>query len=215
MQLVVTGNILFPVVLGIDFLQTYGGIISFPTNQLYLTTSSPKPADQPLNTNRIYNTYTQSIHAPTSYHPHPRITVPPKHSYHVINTAPITIPARTNTIMTIPCTLPRSGNYLFEPSAQNFADHPVYCTPVIINDANNNLLVHFINHSDRDVVVPKHTYVGAMERVQESDENNLSANATPEPVSQNALFECPPTVTCCPANANRCIPCFKKTGIWR
>ena len=124
-QLVVTGNILFPVVLGIDFLRTYGGIISFPTNQLYLTTSSPKPADQPLNTNRIYNTYTQSIHAPTSYHPHPRITVPPKHSYHVINTAPVTIPARTNTIMTIPCTLPRSGNYLFEPSAQNFADHPL------------------------------------------------------------------------------------------
>ena len=37
-QLFVTRNILFPVVLGIDFLQTYGGIISFRTNQLYLTT---------------------------------------------------------------------------------------------------------------------------------------------------------------------------------
>ena len=39
-QLVVTRNILFPVVLGIDFLRTHGGIISFPTNQLYLTNSS-------------------------------------------------------------------------------------------------------------------------------------------------------------------------------
>ena len=73
----VTRNILFPVVLGIDFLQTHGGIISFPTNQLYLTTTCPKPADQPINTNRIYNTYTPPIHAPTPYHPHPRITVPP------------------------------------------------------------------------------------------------------------------------------------------
>ena len=63
-QLVVTRNILFPEILGIDFLQIHGGIISFPTNQLYLTTSSPKPADQPINANRIYNTYTPPIHAP-------------------------------------------------------------------------------------------------------------------------------------------------------
>ena len=33
-QLVVTRNVLFPVVLGIDFLQTHGGIMNFPTNQL-------------------------------------------------------------------------------------------------------------------------------------------------------------------------------------
>ena len=63
-QLAVTRNILFPEILGIDFLQIHGGIISFPTNQLYLTTSSPKPADQPINANRIYNTYTPPIHAP-------------------------------------------------------------------------------------------------------------------------------------------------------
>ena len=55
-QLVVTRNILFPVVLGIDFLQLHGGIISFPTNQLYLTKSSPKPTDEPINTNRIRST---------------------------------------------------------------------------------------------------------------------------------------------------------------
>ena len=189
-QLVVTRNILFPVALGIDFLQTRGGIISFPTNQLYPTTSSPTPADQPINTNRIYNMYTPPIHAPTPYHSHPSITVPPNHPYHVINTAPVTIPARRNTIMTIPYTLPCSRNYLFESSAQNFADHPVHCTPVIINAANDNLPVHFINHSDRDVVVPKHTYVEAMEKVQESDRDNLSTNATREPVSQHALSEC-------------------------
>ena len=94
--------------------------------------------------------------------------------------------------MTIPCTLPHSGNYLFEPSAQNFADHPVHCTPVIISAANDHLLVHFINinHSDRDVVVPKHTYVGAMEKVQESNRDNLSTNANTESVSQHALSEC-------------------------
>ena len=110
-QLAVTRNILFPVVLGIDFLQTHGGIISFPTNQLYLTTSAPTPADQPINTNHIYNTYTPPIHAPTQYHSHLHVTVTPNHPYHVINTAPVIIPARTNTIMTLPCTLPRSGNY--------------------------------------------------------------------------------------------------------
>ena len=92
--------------------------------------------------------------------------------------------------MIIPCTLPCFGNYLFEPSAQNFADHPVHCTPVIINAANDNLPVHFISHCDRDVVVPKHTYVGAMEKVQESDRDNLSASATPESVSQHALSQC-------------------------
>ena len=62
-QLFVTRNILLPVVLGIDFLQTHGRIISFPNKQLYLTTSSSKLADKPINTNRIYNhPYTPPYH---------------------------------------------------------------------------------------------------------------------------------------------------------
>ena len=212
-QLVITRNILFPVVLGIDFLQTHGGIINFPTSQLYLTTSSPTPVDQSINAKSIYNTYTPPIHAPTSYHPHPRITVPSNHPYHVINTAPVTISARTNTILTIPFTLPRSGNYLSELSAQSFADHPVHCTPVTINAANDNLPVHFINHSDRDVVVPKHNYVGAMEKVQ--DQTKITYLPM---LPQNQLFNTHypnvlPTVTYYPANANRCIPSFKKTQV--
>ena len=82
-QLVVTRNIPFPVVLGIDFLQKHGGIISFPTNQLYLTNSSPKPANQHINANRIYNTYAPPMYAPKRYHPHSRMAAPPK-PYHVI-----------------------------------------------------------------------------------------------------------------------------------
>ena len=93
-------------------------------------------------------------------------------------------------MLTNPCTFPCSGNSLFELSKQHFADQPVESTPVIINAENDNLPVHFINHSGRDVVVPKHTYVGAMEKVQESDQDNISTNATPEPVSQHALSEC-------------------------
>ena len=212
-QLVLTINILFPVVLGIDFLQTHGGIISSTTNHLYLTTSSPTPTDHPINTNHIYNAYTPPIHAPTPYHPHPHITLPPNHPYHVINTAPVIIPARTNTIMTIPCTLPRSRNYLFEPLAQNFADHPVHCTPVIINAANDNLPVHFISQCDRDVVVPKHTYFGAMEKVQESNRDNLSTNATLEQLVNMHYLNVWPTETCYPANANPCIPYFKKIEV--
>ena len=189
-QLVVTRNILFLVVLGINFLQTHGGIISFPTNQLYLPTSSPTPADQLINANHIHHAFTPLIHATAPYHSHPYITVPPTHPYHVINTAPVIIPARANTIMTNPCTLPHSGNSLFELLKQHFDDQPVESTPVIINAEDDNLPVHFINHSDRDVVEPKHIYVEAMEKVQESDRDNLSTNATPEPVSQHALSEC-------------------------
>ena len=80
-------------------------------------------------------------------------------------------------MMTNPCTLPHSGNSLFELPKQHFADQPVESTPVIINTANDNLPVHFINHSDHDVVVPKHTGVEAMEKVQESGRDNFSTNA--------------------------------------
>ena len=61
-QLVLIRNILFPVVLGIDFLRTHGGVISFPTNQLYLTNPSPKPANSSINTNHMHNTQTTHAH---------------------------------------------------------------------------------------------------------------------------------------------------------
>ena len=189
-QLVVTRNILFPVVLGIDFLQTHGGIMNFPTNQLYLTNPSPKPTDPPINANHIHNTYTPPIHTPNTYHSSSRLTVHPNPSYHVVNAAPVSIPTRTNTIMTIPCTLPRSKNYLFEPSAQSFAHQPVEFKPARINAENDNLPVHFINHSNHEVVTPTHSYVRAMEKVQESNQDTLSTKTSPEPVSQHALSKC-------------------------
>ena len=105
-------------------------------------------------------------------------------------------------MMTNPCTFPRSRNSLFELPKQHFADQPVESAPVIIHAENYNLPVHFINHSDRDVVVPKHTYVGAMEKVQESGGDNLSTIATLEPVSQHALSECLAHSACCSANGN-------------
>ena len=92
--------------------------------------------------------------------------------------------------MTIPCTLPRSSNYLFELSQQHFVDHPLQYTPVIINAENDNLPVHFINHSNHEIVITKHSYVGAMEKVQESDQDIVRTNNSPEPVSQHTLSEC-------------------------
>ena len=168
-QLFVTRNILFPEVLGIDFLQTHGGIVSFPTNQLYLTDFSPKPTDPPINTSHIQNTYTSPIHTPNTYHSCKRITVHPNSPYHIINTEPVFMPARVNTMITISCTLPRSRNPLFELLKQHFADQQVESTPVIINAENDNLPVHFINHSEGDIVLPKYSYVGPMEEVQESN----------------------------------------------
>ena len=122
MQLVVTKNILLPVVLGIDFLQTHVGVISFPTNQLYLTNPSPKPNDSPINTNHTHNTHTPPMHTRSTYHPNPRtfvhsnqpyhiiitepVTIPPRRNAIMIITEPVTIPPRRNTIMTIPCDLP-------------------------------------------------------------------------------------------------------------
>ena len=145
----------------------------------------------PINADHIHNTYTPTIHMPNTYHSSSRLTVHTNQPNHKINTEPVTIPARVNTIMTNPCTFPRSANSLFEPLKQHFADQPVGSTPVIINADNDNLPIHFINHSDCDFVVPKHTYVGANEKVQESDRDNLSTNATtPEPVSQHTLSEC-------------------------
>ena len=61
MQLVVTRNIPFPVALGIDFLQTNGRVISFPTNQLYLAKLSPQPTDPPINTHPAYDTNTPAM----------------------------------------------------------------------------------------------------------------------------------------------------------
>ena len=190
MQLVVTKNILFPIVLGTDFLQTHNGIISFLTNQLYLTNFSPKPTASPINVNLMYNTYAPPMHILTPCHPHSHITVSSDQPYHIINTAPVTMPSRTNTIMTIPCTLPRSGNYLFQPSQQHFVDQPVQYTSVIINAEYNNLPVHFINHSDHEVIIPKDSYAEAMEEVQESDQDISHTNTSAKPVSQHTLSKC-------------------------
>ena len=104
-------------------------------------------------------------------------------------------------MMTNPCTLPCSGNSLFELSKQHFADQPVESTTVIINAENDNLPGH-LNHSDRDVVVSNHTYVGTMEKVQESHQDNLSTNATQNELVNTHYPNFLPTVTCCPANAN-------------
>ena len=144
----------------------------------------------PINADHIYNTCTPPIHTTNTYHSSSGLLVHTNPSYYKVYTEPVPIPARVNTMMTNPCTLPRYRNSLFEPSKQHFADQPVESAPVIINAENDNLPAHFINHSDRDVVAPKHTYVGTLEKVQESGRDNLSTNATPEPVSQHALSGC-------------------------
>ena len=92
--------------------------------------------------------------------------------------------------MTIPCVFPCSRNYLFEPSSQRFFKQPVHFTPVIINAENGNLTVYFINHSDQEIIIPKHSYVASMEKVQESDQDVYHIDASPEPVNKCALSEC-------------------------
>ena len=78
--------------------------------------------------------------------------------------------------MTITCTLPHSGKYLYEPSAQHFVDQPVHCTALIILEMTNYPSTLFI--------------IVTMEKVQESDRGTLTTNTSPKPVSQHALSEC-------------------------
>ena len=108
----------------------------------------------PINADHIHNTYTPSIHTPNTYLSSSHLTVHTNQPNHKINTKPIIIPARVNTMMTNPCILPRSRNSLFKLPKQHFADQPVEFKSVIINAENYNLPVHFINHSDRDIVYP-------------------------------------------------------------
>lgn len=132
--------------MGINFLQKYGGVISLPTSQLYLTETS------------------RQANAPIA----------------------LTMLAKASTIMTIPCMLPCSRNYL------NPLDSWItsWIHPVVNNAENKNLPVHFMNHSDQDVVIPKHSYVVAMENVQEWNQNIYLSDTSPEPVNQCTLSKC-------------------------
>ena len=160
-QLIVTRNILFTVVLGIGFLKTHGGVISFSTNQLYLTNPSPKPNESPISTN---NPYTPPMHTPNTYHPHSRTCVQPNQPCHIINIGPVTIPPRTNTIMTIPCALPRSIS--------------VHYTPVIINALKITTYQCILSTTVTKRLLSPCSYVGAMEKVQESDQDMYHADTS-------------------------------------
>ena len=157
----------------------YRHMVELSVFQLINYTSPTPLLNQP---NHPYTPTTHTTHAHTQHIPHIHTSAPPNQSCHIIDICnkplhiiigiynePLTIPPRENTIMTIPCVFPCSRNYLFEPSSQHFFKQPVHFTPVIINAENGNLPVYFINHNDQEVIIPKHSYVGSMEKVQESD----------------------------------------------
>lgn len=104
--------------------------------------------------NQQYTPITHTTHSHTQHMPHTLTSVQPNQPYHIIHNEPVTIPPRANTIMTIPSALPHSADYLFEPARQHFVKQPVHYTPIIINAANYNVPVHFINHNDQEVVIP-------------------------------------------------------------
>ena len=141
-------------------------------------------------TNHMHKTYTSPTHTSNTYLQQLRISVHPNRSYPIISTEPVTIPARTNTIMTTRFALPHSKNSLFESSQEHFVDQPVQCTPAIVNAENGNLPVHFINHSDHEDFIPKESYVEAMKEVEELDQDISHTNSFPEPASQHTLSKC-------------------------
>lgn len=50
--------------------------------------------------------------------------------------------------------------------------------------------MHIINHSDQEFVIPKRSFVGAMEKVHVSDQDTNLADTPREPVNQYTLSEC-------------------------
>ena len=159
----------------------------------------------------MHHTHTPLMHTHNTYLPHSRISIHPNRRSPIISTESVAIPARTNTIMTTPCALPHSKNCLFKPLQQHFVDQQVQYTPVMINAENDNLSVHFINHSNHEVVIPKDSYVEVMEEVQESEQDISHTNTSPKPVSKHTLSNCLAQSDLCPTNINHCIMFFRKT----
>ena len=60
--------------------------------------------------------------------------------------------------------------------------------PLGINAENKNLPVHFMNHSDQEVVIHKHSYVVTMENDQEWNHNIYLSGTSSEPVNQCTYY---------------------------
>ena len=154
------------------------------------------------------------MHTPNTFHPCTHTPAQPNKSYHIINNKPLTIPHRANTIMTIPCALHCSGNYLLKPPGQHFVEQPVHYTPVIIHAENDNLSVYFINHSDKEVVIHKHSYVRAMEKSPKTRSTyvlrrHFSGTCLSTRIWMLNAF---PKVTFCPNKVNGCTRSFQENS---
>ena len=68
-ELAVSRNILFPVVLGINFLQRHGGIIRFVINHLYLSNSPTSQTRRPAYQPQSHLQHIHTTHAPTQAKP--------------------------------------------------------------------------------------------------------------------------------------------------
>ena len=71
--------------------------------------------------------------------------------------------------------------------------------------------MHFINYSDQEVVIHKHSYVGVMEKVQESDQDMYHTDNSLEPLISMHYLNALPKVTFSPTNVTNCTRCFRKT----
>ena len=154
------------------------------------------------------------MHTPNTFHPCTYTPAQPSKSYHIINNKPLTIPHRANTIMTIPCALHCSGDYLLKPPGQHFVEQPVHYTPVIIHAENDNLSVYFINHSDQEVVIRKHSYVRVMEKCPKTRwtyvlRRHFSGTCLSTRIWMLNAF---PKVTFCPNKVNGCTRSFQENS---
>ena len=79
---------------------------------------------------------------------------PRTHPTHTSHTH-LSLSTPTITIMTTPCGLLRSKNFLFKPSQQHFVDQTVQYTPVIINAENGNLPVTLSTTVTMKILYPR------------------------------------------------------------
>ena len=134
-------------------------IISFPTDQLHLTTHPPGAS----------NCSSQQSQPQKSLY----------QNYPAVLQQPLAIPPRSTVIMTVPCSLPpQPGTYVFTPAPEGLAEHAVNFVPIIIGPDNDTLPAHFVNHSSSEVIIPKRKTLGNFEQLSSSPSIHTSYTLT-------------------------------------
>lgn len=139
MKAFVAKDIIYPLVYGKDLLEENKAMTNFGTKELQLAT--------PSNSCRTNNSAINQI----------QITTPGK----------VETPSEAETIVTVNCSLPKSGKHMFEPSNNLIDDYVIHYSRTIFQGENGKLMNHFLNPNIEAFMTSKRFHIGATEPLQE------------------------------------------------